>query len=74
MATYKELDEVRSPETVSEANIVAGEYGVVLLVFEEPKPALLVEYADSDGQTKALVTYSPDLREVFSVDTLLAED
>lgn len=71
--TYEELDEVRAPGDLPEAEVGVGDRGVVLEVFpgrpaENVPPALLVEYADSEGQTKALVTYSTDLRQIFGVD------
>jgi hypothetical protein len=40
---------------------------VVIEVFRQPDPALVVEYADPVGQTKALITYSTDLEEIFDV-------
>lgn len=48
----KELDEIGAPEGIEEAGVNAGDRGVVLEVFERPSPALLVEYADAEGQTK----------------------
>jgi Domain of unknown function (DUF4926) len=63
----KELDEVVAPENIEEADVHAGDRGVVLEVFERPSPALLVEYTDFLGQTKALVTYSKDLETILDV-------
>jgi hypothetical protein len=63
----KELDEIRAPEDIEEARVETGDRGVVIEVFEKPSPALLVEYADLEGQTKALVTYSSDLEKVLDV-------
>lgn len=63
----KELDEIGAPEAIEEAGVKAGDRGVVLEVFERPSPALLVEYADFLGQTKALVTYSKDLETILDV-------
>lgn len=63
----KELDELKAPESIEEAGVEAGDRGVVLEVFERPSPALLVEYADAEGQTKALVTYSRELEELLDV-------
>lgn len=63
----KELDEIRAPKDIEEAGVRAGDQGVVLEVFERPSPALLVEYADFEGQTKALVTYSPDLETIVDI-------
>jgi hypothetical protein len=63
----KELDEIGAPEAIEEAGVKAGDRGVVLEVFERPSPALLVEYADFLGQTKALVTYSKDLETTLDV-------
>lgn len=70
--TYEELDEVRAPENLPEVGVGVGDRGVVLEVFpgrpaENVPPALLVEYADRNGQTKALVTYSTDLGRTFGV-------
>lgn len=66
-AVYGILDEVEAPEHVEEAGVEAGDPGVVVEVFERPRLALLVEYADPAGRTKALVTYSPDLGRVLDV-------
>jgi len=66
-AAYEELDEIEAPERIEEAGVEAGDPGVVVEVFERPRPALLVEYADPAGRTKALVTYSPDLGRVLDV-------
>lgn len=66
-AAYEELDEVEAPEGIEGAGVEAGDLGVVVEVFERPRPALLVEYADPEGRTKALVTYSPDLERVLDV-------
>lgn len=65
----KELDEIGAPEDIGEAGVKAGDRGVVLEVFEQgsPGPALLVEYADFEGQTKALVTYSADLETILDI-------
>lgn len=66
-AVYEELDEVEAPEAIEGVGVEAGDPGVVVEVFERPRPALLVEYADAEGRTKALVTYSPDLGRVLDV-------
>jgi hypothetical protein len=66
-AVYEDLAEVEAPEGIEEAGVEAGDPGVVVEVFERPRPALLVEYADPEGRTKALVTYSPDLGRVLDV-------
>ena len=36
-------------------------------VFEHPDPAVLVEYADHEGRTKALAVYSPGLERLLEV-------
>lgn len=64
---YRDLDEIKAPEDVEEARVKAGDRGVVIEVFERPSPALLVEYADFEGRTKALVTYSADLENILDV-------
>jgi hypothetical protein len=64
---YEELDEVEAPEAIEEAGVEAGDRGVVVEVFERPGPAVWVEYADADGQTKALITYSADLERVLDI-------
>ena len=66
-ATHKELDEIRAPADVEEVGVRAGDRGVVVEVFEHPEPAVLVEFADEEGQTKALVAYSPDLAHLLEV-------
>lgn len=68
-AAYEELTEVEAPEPIEGAGVEAGDPGVVVEVFGRPRPALLVEYADPEGRTKALVTYSPDLSRILDVLT-----
>lgn len=63
----EELDAVVAPEDVGEASVRAGDSGVVIEKFGGPEPALLVEFTDSVGQTKALVTYSTNLKKIFDV-------
>lgn len=63
----KELDDVVAPEDVEDASVKAGDRGVVIEEFEQPDSALLVEFADPVGQTKALITYSPDLEKILDV-------
>jgi Domain of unknown function (DUF4926) len=62
-----ELDEVAAPDNVEKAGVKAGDRGVVIEVFQHPDPAVVVEYADPVGQTKALITYSTDLEKIFDV-------
>jgi hypothetical protein len=66
-ATYKELDEVRAPESLPELGISAGDRGVIAMAYEKPHPAVEVEYADENGVPKAFVVYSPDLAKIFAV-------
>ncbi len=68
--TYKEYDEVKAPDDLPEADVKAGDRGVVVMEFDDRggrPPAIMVEYADREGQTKALVTYSTDLGQTFGV-------
>ena len=64
---YTDLDQVRAPADIEQVAVRAGDVGVVVQTFERPKPAVMVEYADDEGQTKALVFYSPDLSRLFQV-------
>lgn len=68
--TYELYDEVKAPETIGSVNVQVGDRGVVVDILNHPQAAVVVEYADSDGQTKALVFYKPDLTEVVDVQTL----
>lgn len=63
---YRDLDEVRAPSDVPEAGVSAGDRGVVLVEFENPRPALEVEFLGPDGEPGPCVIYSPDLSEVYS--------
>lgn len=63
----RELEEVRAPGDIPEAGVRPGDRGIVVEVFEEPEAAVLVEYADGEGQTRALVVYTPDLARVLQV-------
>ncbi|MDP9477396.1 MAG: DUF4926 domain-containing protein [Actinomycetota bacterium] len=64
---YTDLDQVRAPADIEQVAVRAGDAGVVVQTFERPKPAVMVEYADDEGQTKALVVYSPDLSRLLQV-------
>jgi hypothetical protein len=64
---YKELDEVSAPESLPEIGVHSGDRGVVVEVFDRPTRAVMVEYADLEGQTKATVLYSWNLERVFEV-------
>ena len=66
-ATHKELDEIKAPADVEEVDVRSGDRGVVVEVFEHPEPAVLVEFANEEGRTKALVAYSPDLTQLLEV-------
>ena len=63
--THTELEEIRAPSDVPKVGVHGGDYGVIVEVFEAPRAAVLVEFTDDEGQTKALVTYSPDLGRVL---------
>lgn len=65
--TYGYLEVVHAPEDIEGTDIGAGDRGTVVEVFERPKPAVLVEYADNEGCTRALVFYSPDLERLYQV-------
>ncbi len=65
--THKELEEIQAPADLFEVGVAAGDRGVVVEVFEHPEAAVLVEYADDEGRTKALVAYSPDLERLLEV-------
>ena len=62
---YRELDEVRAPADVPEAGVRAGARGVVLVVFERPRPAVEVEFVVGEDEPYPCVIYSPDLAEVY---------
>lgn len=64
---YKELDEIHAPESLPKVGVKAGDRGVVVVERQRPEAAIEVEYADEEGQTKALVVYSPDLERVLAV-------
>jgi len=57
---------IRAPADLEEVGIHAGDRGVVD-VFEQPEQAVLVEFADEEGRTKALVAYSPDLTHLLEI-------
>lgn len=59
------MDEVTAPADVPEAGVRAGDRGVVLVVFERPRPAIEVDF-DRVGKSGPCVVYSPDLSEVYS--------
>ena len=63
----RELEEVRAPHELPEAEVQKGDRGVVVEVFERPDPAIMVEYADKEGQTRALVIYTPDLERALHI-------
>lgn len=63
----RELEEVRAPHEPSQAGVHKGDRGVIVEVFGEPDPAIMVEYADEEGQTRALVIYTHDLERVLRI-------
>jgi len=65
VTAHRELDEVRA--TYDKVEVKAGDRGVVVDVFDQPRPAVRVEFADGQGRIKALVTYSPDLGRILAV-------
>lgn len=67
MTAYTDSDEVRAPADIERVAVRAGDAGVVVQALERPEPAVVVEYADEEGQTKALVVYSPDLGRLLRV-------
>jgi len=66
-ATHSELEEIKAPADVEGVGVQAGDRGVVVEVFERPDAAVMVEYADDEGRTKALIIYSPNLEETLEV-------
>ena len=66
-ATHKELEEIKAPADLKEVGVHAGDRGVVIEVFERPEAAVMIEYADAEGRTKAQVIYSPDLTRLLEV-------
>ena len=56
---YKDLNGVRASSDIEQVAVRAGDAGVVVQAFERPEPAVMVEYADNEGRTKALTVYSP---------------
>lgn len=67
MTTYGYLEEVAAPANLEGVGVRAGDRGTVVEVFEQPEPAVMVEYADEEGCTKALVIYSSDLTRLLEV-------
>ena len=65
--TYGYLEVVTSPADLKGVGVRAGDRGTVVEVLERPEPAVMVEYADEEGRTKALVIYSPDLTRLLEV-------
>ena len=66
-ATHREPDEIKAPFDVEEVGVTAGERGVVVEIFKRPERAVMVEFADEEGRTKALIVYSPDLSRHLEV-------
>ena len=65
--THKALEEIAAPASIEDVGVDAGDRGVIVEVFERPGPAVMVEFANDEGETKALVTYSYDLEETLEV-------
>ena len=65
--TYGYLEAVTAPEDLEGTGVKAGDRGTVVEVFERPEPAVMVEYTDEEGRTKALIIYSPDLTRLLQV-------
>ena len=69
MATFNDLEVVVARFGFPEQGIIPGQIGTVVHVFSRPSEAYLVEFANEDGETTAMVTAEPqalakqDLRE-----------
>ncbi len=70
MTTFADLEVVFARVGFPEDGIRAGQAGTVVHVFTEPSEAYLVEFANENGETLAMVTAEPqalarqDLRKV----------
>lgn len=64
---YRELEEISAPFDLPDSGIKEGDRGVVIEEFGAPTPAILVEHADGEGQTRALVIYTPDLGQILEI-------
>jgi hypothetical protein len=62
---YEELDEIEAPSGIEKGGVEAATEERMLL--GHPRRALVVEYADGEGQTKAVVICSSDLEQIFEV-------
>lgn len=64
---YREFEEISAPFDLPGSGIKEGDRDVVVEEFGAPIPAILVEHADGEGQTRALVIYTPDLGRILEV-------
>ena len=56
MATFSDLEVVVARFGLPDEGIQAGQVGTVVHVFREPTYAYLVEFANMNGETSAMVT------------------
>lgn len=65
--TYGYLEVVKAPFNLDGVGVRAGDRGTIVEVLERPESAVMVEYADDEGRTTALVIYAPDLMRLLGV-------
>ena len=71
METLKLLETVIATVNVPDHGILAGDLGTVVEIYTTPTLAYEVEFVNTDGSTRALVTLAPDqIRRLSSVDVL----
>ena len=65
------LDTVIATTNFPDQNVLAGDIGTIVEVYTHPNIAYDVEFVNSDGSTRALLTLVPDqVRTLSPVDVL----
>lgn len=71
MNNIKILETVIVTANFPDHQVLAGDLGTVVEIYSQPQLAYEVEFVNSDGSTRALLTLSPDqLRRISPVDVL----
>jgi hypothetical protein len=65
------LETVIVTEDLLEHQVLAGDLGTVVEVYESPKLAYEIEFVNPDGSTRALLTVQPDQVHPLSANDVL---
>ncbi len=66
-----ELETVIMTVNMPEAGVLVGDLGTVVAIYRVPRLAYEVEFVNPDGQTRALLTLTPEQVRPLSVNDII---